>query len=63
MRTVSIVVTAALLPAAAFAQTAPDPGRLKADVDKLVSFGTRHTMSDPVSPKRGLAVVRIHPCG
>jgi len=58
MRNVSLVVAAAMLPAAALAQTLPDPGRLKADVDKLVSFGTRHTMSDPISKTRGIGAAR-----
>lgn len=32
--------------------------RLRADVEKLVSFGTRHTMSDQVSKKRGIGAAR-----
>ncbi len=41
------------------AQTAaPDPARLKADVEKLVSFGTRHTLSSPTDPKRGIGAAR-----
>jgi hypothetical protein len=30
------------------------PQRLKADVETLVGFGTRHTMSSPTDPKRGI---------
>jgi len=47
-----------LLPAAAAAQDAPDAARLKADVEKLVSFGTRHTLSDPDHPTRGIGAAR-----
>ena len=47
-----------LLPAAATAQTAPSPTRLKADVDKLVSFGTRHTASSADHPTRGIGAAR-----
>lgn len=41
--------------------TAPadaDPERLKALVAKLVSFGTRHTLSDPDHPSRGIGAAR-----
>jgi len=31
---------------------------LKADIDKLVSFGTRHTLSSPTDPKRGVGAAR-----
>ncbi|MEN2786923.1 M28 family metallopeptidase [Sphingomonas qilianensis] len=47
-----------LLPATAAAQQAPSPTRLKADVDKLVSFGTRHTLSSPDHPTRGIGAAR-----
>ncbi|WP_397586280.1 M20/M25/M40 family metallo-hydrolase [Sphingorhabdus sp.] len=36
----------------------PKPERLKADVEKLVSFGTRHTLSSATDPKRGIGVAR-----
>jgi len=58
------VLFAALLlstAAPALAQTdAPvaDPARLKADVEKLVSFGTRHTLSSATDPKRGIGAAR-----
>jgi hypothetical protein len=32
--------------------------RLQADLTKLVSFGTRHTMSDTLSPTRGIGAAR-----
>ncbi len=40
------------------AQTSPKPDRLKADVEKLVSFGTRHTLSSATDPKRGIGAAR-----
>ena len=40
------------------AQTSPKPDRLKADVEKLVSFGTRHTLSSTTDPKRGIGAAR-----
>ena len=40
------------------AQTAPEANvsqaRLKADVERLVAFGTRHTLSSQTDPKRGI---------
>jgi hypothetical protein len=58
MRLSSLTLAALLLPATASAQDAPDPARLKASVDKLVSFGTRHTLSDPDHPTRGIGAAR-----
>lgn len=40
------------------AQDKPSPDRLKADVEKLVSFGTRHTLSSADDPKRGIGAAR-----
>lgn len=37
---------------------APDPARLKANVEKLVSFGTRHTLSSATDKKRGIGAAR-----
>jgi Zn-dependent M28 family amino/carboxypeptidase len=37
---------------------APDPAQLTATVQTLVGFGTRHTLSDTVSPKRGIGAAR-----
>lgn len=44
----------------ALAQTAPEvsEARLRADIDKLVSFGTRHTLSSQTDPKRGIGAAR-----
>ena len=58
----SLILTASALslcfafPAAA--NTAPDPVSLKKTVEKLVSFGTRHTLSSPTDPKRGIGAAR-----
>lgn len=35
-----------------------DPGRIRQDVDRLAGFGTRHTLSDTVSPTRGIGAAR-----
>jgi hypothetical protein len=53
-----IAIAAVLLPTAAVAQERPDPARLQADVAKLVSFGTRHTLSSATDPKRGIGAAR-----
>jgi Zn-dependent M28 family amino/carboxypeptidase len=37
---------------------APDPVQLQATVQALVGFGTRHTLSDTTSPKRGIGAAR-----
>lgn len=58
MRLVSGALVAALLPSAASAQDRPDPVRLRASVEKLVSFGTRHTLSSATDPKRGIGAAR-----
>ena len=47
-----------LLAAAAAAQPAPSPKRLKADVEALVGFGTRHTASSATDPRRGIGAAR-----
>jgi hypothetical protein len=38
--------------------TAPDAAQLKATIEALVRFGTRHTLSDTASPKRGIGAAR-----
>ena len=35
-----------------------DPARIKATVEKLASFGTRHTMSSQTDPERGVGAAR-----
>jgi hypothetical protein len=57
----TLLLSAALsgppLPSELTAQISPD--RLRADIEKLVSFGTRHTLSDAIStPTRGIAPAR-----
>src|ERR1700682_2692201 len=66
----AILALLALLPAtAALCQDSPvrhldeilgqiDAVRLKATVDKLAAFGTRHTLSDTTSPSRGIGAAR-----
>ncbi|MBB4841007.1 hypothetical protein HNP52_004104 [Sphingomonas kyeonggiensis] len=60
MRILALAPLALLLPTTAQAQTQekPDPAKLKASVEKLVSFGTRHTLSDPDNPTRGIGAAR-----
>src|SRR3954465_3180065 len=66
MRTVAIAVLIAVLTASIHAQCADvagvvgqlDAARMKQTVDKLVSFGTRHTLSDTVSETRGIGAAR-----
>ncbi len=56
-----IIGTAALaliLSTPAYAADTPDQARLKATVAKLVSFGTRHTLSSPTDPVRGIGAAR-----
>lgn len=48
----------ALLATPADAQERPDAARLKATVETLVGFGTRHTLSDPDNPTRGIGAAR-----
>jgi hypothetical protein len=45
------------------AAPAPDPAALRATVSKLVSFGTRHTLSSPTDPKRGIGAARTWVAG
>lgn len=58
MRILALAPLALLLPTAAQAQEKPDPTKLKATVEKLVGFGTRHTLSDPDNPTRGIGAAR-----
>jgi hypothetical protein len=52
----SLLAIAAGSPAPA--QDDASPARLQADVEKLVSFGTRHTLSSATDPKRGIGAAR-----
>lgn len=54
-------LAALALAAGALAQTAPpdvSEARLRADVERLVAFGTRHTLSDQDHPTRGIGAAR-----
>jgi Zn-dependent M28 family amino/carboxypeptidase len=57
MRTLLLLPLLALATPAAARET-PSPERLKADVEKLVSFGTRHTLSSADHPTRGIGAAR-----
>jgi Zn-dependent M28 family amino/carboxypeptidase len=60
MRKLPLLLAAALLPTAASAATpreiadTVEEKRLYAIIEKLVSFGTRHTLSSQTDPKRGI---------
>ena len=60
MRILALASFLLALPVAAQAQAQekPDPARLKASVEKLVGFGTRHTLSDADDPNRGIGAAR-----
>ncbi len=63
MRALTKIAALALLaasPLLARSSAAPavSPARLRADVAALVAFGTRHTMSSPDDPKRGIGAAR-----
>ncbi|HEU0044285.1 M28 family peptidase [Sphingomonas sp.] len=47
-----------LLAAATPALPAPDPQRLRSDVEAMVAFGTRHTLSTTTDPRRGIGAAR-----
>jgi Zn-dependent M28 family amino/carboxypeptidase len=52
------VLSLLIAAAAAAAAAQPDPAQLRATVEKLVSFGTRHTLSSATDPKRGIGAAR-----
>ncbi len=58
----TLVVLATPVFARDAARPAPDPVRLKATVEKLVRFGTRHTLS-PDDPVRGIGAARAWVAG
>src|ERR1051325_5286191 len=66
MRRIVIAIAILLAAAALHAQCADvasivgqlDAARMKQTVDKLVSFGTRHTLSDTTSDTRGIGAAR-----
>ena len=60
----NLLIPLALIAIPAFAQPAPAPPpevsetRMRADIEKLVSFGTRHTLSSQTDKKRGIGAAR-----
>ena len=52
------MISLMIIAAAAAPATKPSPVILKTNVEKLVSFGTRHTLSSPTDPKRGIGAAR-----
>jgi hypothetical protein len=56
----NLLIPLALLSTPAIAQPAPEVSepRLRADIEKLVSFGTRHTLSSQTDKKRGIGAAR-----
>lgn len=57
-KALGLVATLTLFSVPAHAEVKADPQRLRADVEKLVSFGTRHTLSSPDDPRRGIGAAR-----
>ena len=57
MRNVLMLAPLALVSAAPAVEQ-PSPSRMKATVSTLVGFGTRHSLSDPNDPKRGIGAAR-----
>ena len=56
-----LLLATALLSTPAIAQDAvpsPSPAQLKATVERLVGFGTRHTLSTTTDPNRGIGAAR-----
>jgi hypothetical protein len=58
LKILSLVAALSLSVTPALAAPEADPARLRADVEKLVSFGTRHTLSSPDHPTRGIGAAR-----
>jgi len=54
----ALAFAAQILATPASAQDSPDPVRLKATVEKLVGFGTRHSLSTTEDPARGIGAAR-----
>lgn len=51
-------LTALLFATPAAAREAPSPEKLRGSVEKLVGFGTRHSLSTTTDPKRGIGAAR-----
>ncbi|WP_066803804.1 M20/M25/M40 family metallo-hydrolase [Sphingomonas asaccharolytica] len=53
-----VMLAPLLLVSASPAVEQPSPLRMRATVSALVAFGTRHSLSDPNAPKRGIGAAR-----
>lgn len=58
LKIATLVAALSLSVSPALAAPEADAARLRADVEKLVSFGTRHTLSSPDHPTRGIGAAR-----
>lgn len=58
MRIILPLSAALLIATPAAAREAPSPQHLRGTVEKLVSFGTRHSLSSATDPKRGIGAAR-----
>ncbi|MEH3048288.1 M20/M25/M40 family metallo-hydrolase [Sphingomonas adhaesiva] len=54
----TLLAASTLLATPAIARDMPSQPRLRANVEKLVSFGTRHSLSSATDPKRGIGAAR-----
>ena len=58
-----LLLAALLIATPAAARDAPSPQRLRGSVEKLVSFGTRHSLSSASDPVRGIGAARTWVAG
>ena len=58
-----MLLAALLLPTPSLARETPSQPRLRATVEKLVSFGTRHSLSSATDPRRGIGAARTWTAG
>ena len=59
----SLILAPLLLSTPVAAQEAPSQARQRATVEKLVSFGTRHSLSSATDPRRGIGAARAWVAG
>ena len=60
MRRIAVLGLGLMASAASGAPLAVSPNELRATIEHLVGFGTRHTMSDQISPTRGIGAARTY---